>query len=147
MTAGSGSRRYSAGSSAPRIAVAAPLAVAVLIVASALGIAWHQHAVTASAAPLPGWTRFQAACEAGPSPGQGNPPRACTCWEANLRAEAIRPAYAVDALDAAQVPGGEAYTVPQRLGFSPVGLAMGGCWLYTGFGQQGAADLTVWPGV
>ena len=147
MTAGAGSARYSAHSRAPEIALAASLAVAVLIVASALSIAWQRHAVTASVAPLPGWTRFQADCEAGPSPGQGNPPPACVCWEANLRAEAIRPAYAVDALDAAQVAGGEAYTVPEKLGFGPVGLAMGGCWLYTGFRERGAADQAVWPGV
>jgi hypothetical protein len=24
---------------------------------------------------------------------------------------------------------------------------MGGCWLYTGFRKQGAADQAVWPGV
>jgi hypothetical protein len=127
--------------------VAAPFVVAVLIVASALSIAWQRHAATASAAPLPGWTRFQADCEAGPSSGQGNPPQACVCWETNLRAEAIRPASAVDALEAAQVAGGEAYTVPDKLGFSPVGLAMGGCWLYAGFGAQGAGDQAVWPGL
>ena len=51
-------------------------------------------------------------------------------WEANLRAEAIRPAYGADALDAAPGRGEEAYTVPEKLGFGPVGWAMGGCWLY-----------------
>lgn len=132
MTAGAGSAQYSADSRASKIAAAAPLVVAVLIVASALSIAWQRHAVTASVAPLPGWTRFQADCEAGPSPGQGNTPQACMCWEANLRAEAIRPAYAVGALAAAQAGGGEAYTVPDKLGFGPVGEAMGGCWLYPG---------------
>jgi hypothetical protein len=132
MTAGAGSARYSPDSGPPGIAVAAPVVVAVLIVASALTIAWQRPPVPASMAPLPGWTRFQADCEAGPSPGQGNTPQSCVCWEANLRAEAIRPAYAVDALDAAQIGGGEAYTVPEKLGFGPVGLAMGGCWLYAG---------------
>ena len=144
MTAGAGSARFSSDSRAPEIGLAAPLVVAVLIVASALSVAWQRHAVAASVAPLPGWTRFQADCEAGPSPGQGNTPQACGCWEANLRAEAIRPAYAVDALDAAQVGGGEGYTVPEKLASSPVGWAMDGCWLYAG---SGAADQAVWPGV
>jgi hypothetical protein len=147
MTAGAGSARYSADSRAPGITAAAPLVVAVLIVASALNIAWQRHAVTASVAPLPGWNRFQADCEAGPSPGQGNTPQACVCWEANLRAEAIRPAYALDALEAAQVAGSEAYTVPERLGPGPVSLATGGCRLYTGFSEPGGADQAVWPGV
>lgn len=130
MTAGAGSAWYSAHSRASEITIAASLVVALLIVASALSVAWQRQAVTASAAPLPGWATFQAACEAGPSPGQGNPPQACKCWEANLRSEAIRPAYAVDALDAAQVGGGEAYTVSEKLGYGPVGWAMGGCWVY-----------------
>jgi hypothetical protein len=152
MTAGAGSAGYTAHSRAPEITVAASLVVAVLIVASALSVAWQWHAVTASMAPLPCWTRFQADCERGPSPGQGNTPQACVCWEANLRAEAIRPAYALDALDAAQVAGGEAFTVPHRLGFGPVGRAMRGCWLYDDSGaqrlrQQGAADQAVWPGL
>jgi hypothetical protein len=152
MTAGAGSARYSADSRAPEITVVTSLVVAVLIVASALSIAWQRHGLTASAVPLPGWGRFQASCEAGPSPGQGNTPQECVCWEANLRAEAIRPAHAVDALDAAQVRGGEANTVPEKLGFGPIGWAMGGCWLYGGPGaqgvhQQGGADQAVWPGV
>jgi hypothetical protein len=146
MTAGDGSARHGADSRAPSITVAAPLVVAVLIVACALSMAWQRHAVAASVAPLPGWSRFQADCEAGPSPGQGNTAQACGCWEANLRAEAIRPAHAVDAIEAAQAAGGEAYTVPEKLGFGPVGWAMGGCWLYTGF-RQGAADQAVWPDV
>lgn len=147
MTAGEGSARHSADSRAPGTTLAATLVVAVLIVASALSMAWQRHALAASVAPLPGWSRFQADCEAGPSPGQGNTPQACACWEANLRAEAIRPAYAVDTLEAAQVPGGAAYTVPEKLRFGPVGFAMGGCWLYTGFREQGTADQAVWPGV
>jgi hypothetical protein len=130
MTAGAGSARYGADSRAPEITVAASLVVAALIVASALSIAWHRQALTASVAPLPGWARFQADCKEGPSPGQGNSAQSCVCWEANLRAEAIRPAYAVDALDAAQVGVAEADTVPEKLGFGPVGWAMGGCWLY-----------------
>lgn len=146
MTAGRGSAWYSAGLRALGITAAAPLVVAVLIVALALSIAWQRPAA-ASVAPLPGWSKFQADCQAGPSPGQGNTPESCVCWEANLRAEAIRPTYAVHVLEAVQVAGGEADTVRAKLGFGSVGMAMDGCWLYTGFDQQRAADQAVWPGV
>lgn len=81
-------------------------------------------------AALPGWAQFQSDCTAGPAPGQGSTPQACVCWEGNLQAEAIQPAYAVDALNAAQVGGGAAYTVGENLPGGPVGDAMAGCGLY-----------------
>jgi hypothetical protein len=76
-----------------------------------------------------GWAEFQADCTAGPAPGQGSTPLACVCWEGQLQAAAILPAYAVDALDAAQVGGGPAFTVGENLGGSALGAAMAGCGL------------------
>ena len=97
-----------------------------------LGSGSTAHAtVRASSAPLSvAWSEFQGDCVAGPSPGQGNAPAACVCWEQNLQAVAILPGYAVDALDAAQVGGGPAYTVGENLAGGMVGDAMQGCGLY-----------------
>ncbi len=87
------------------------------------------------AALSPAWSEFQRDCTAGPSPGQGSTPQACLCWESHLQAEAIVPGYAVDELNAAQVGGGPAYTVPENLAGGPVGSTMAGCGLY---GDSGA---------
>jgi hypothetical protein len=53
------------------------------------------------------------------------------CWESHLEAAAIVPGYAVDALNAAQVGGGAAYTVGENLAGGPVGWAMASCGLGT----------------
>ena len=97
-----------------------------------LGSGSPAHASTPApvAALSPAWAEFQGDCVAGPSPGQGSTPQACVCWESNLQAAAIVPGYAVDALDAAQVGGGPAYTVRENLAGGPVGGAMAGCGLY-----------------
>lgn len=94
------------------------------------GSAAHASIRAPVAALSPAWNDFQADCVAGPSPGQGSTPEACVCWETNLRAAAIMPSYAVDALDAAQVGGGQAFTVGENLGGSALGAAMAGCGLY-----------------
>lgn len=82
------------------------------------------------AAISPSWAVFGADCEQGPSPGQGNTQSACECWETNLEAAAIQPDYAVDVINAAQVGGGAAYTVPENIGNVAVATAMQGCDLY-----------------
>lgn len=94
------------------------------------GSAAHSSTRAPVAALSPAWNEFQADCVAGPSLGQGSAPEACVCWEGNLQAAAIQPAYAADALDAAQVGGGAAYTVSENLAGGPVGSAMNGCGLY-----------------
>ena len=95
------------------------------------GIPAHASTPAPVAALSPAWSGFQADCVAGPAPGQGSTPLACVCWETNLQAAAIQPGYAVDALDAAQVGGGPAYTVGENLAGGMVGEAMQGCGLYT----------------
>lgn len=94
------------------------------------GTAAHGSTRAPVAALSPAWSEFQADCVAGPAPGQGSTPQACVCWESNLQAEAIVPAYTVDALNAAQVGGGAPYTVGENLAGGPVGDAMAGCGLY-----------------
>lgn len=84
-------------------------------------------AATPVAALSPAWATFQDDCTSGPATGQGSAPSACECWERNLQAQAILPDYAVGALNAAQVGGGQAYTVRQNLAGQPVGWAMRGC--------------------
>ena len=100
-----------------------------IVVLMSGGNAAHASTRAPVAALSPAWNEFQADCVAGPSPGQGSTPQACICWESNLQAAAIVPAYAVDALDAAQVGEGPAYTVGENLAGGPVGGAMAGCGL------------------
>ena len=94
------------------------------------GSAAHASTRAPVAALSPAWAEFQVDCVAGPSPGQGSAPASCRCWESNLAQAEILPAYAVDALDAAQVGGGPAYTVGENLSGGMVGDAMEGCGLY-----------------
>ena len=112
-----------------RTAAWAILAAATLLTTILLSSGGSAHASTSApaVAALPGRGQFQAACEQGPSPGQGNTGESCVCWEANLEAAAIMPGYAVDALNAAQVGGGPAYTVPQNLAGGLLGPAIYGC--------------------
>ncbi len=88
------------------------------------------HAAAPPLAALsPAWSEFQADCVSGPSPGQGSAPEACVCWESHLQAAGIVPGYAVDALNAAQVGGGPAYTVLQNIGNLTINNAAQGCGL------------------
>ena len=131
--AGAGVARFrDAARPAPFIG-AGLLALAFVALVFLLGGGSAAHASTRApvAALSPAWGEFQADCVAGPAPGQGSTPQACVCWESNLEAAAIVPGYAVDALDAAQVGGGPAYTVSENLAGDPaIGDAMQGCGLY-----------------
>ena len=77
------------------------------------------------------WEGFLAACEAGPSPGQGNTAEACGCWRSNLQKAAILPTYALEVLNSAELSGGQAYMVPENIGNVAINQAMNGCGLYT----------------
>ena len=77
------------------------------------------------------WKAFLAACEAGPSPGQGNTAEACGCWRSNLQKVAVSPDYALDVLNNAEISGGQAYMVPENIGNVAINQAMNGCGLYT----------------
>ena len=128
--AGAGVRSFRAHTNTPyacTVLAVIALAVGVLLIPGSQPPA---RAAARAAALSPAWNGFQADCTAGPAPGQGSTPSACVCWEGQLQAEAIQPAYAVDALDAAQVGGGAAYTVGENLSGGPVGSAMAGCGLY-----------------
>ena len=93
------------------------------------GSATHAYRTAPVAALSPAWSEFQQDCVSGPAPGQGSSPEACVCWEGNLVQAAITPGYAVDALNAAQVGGGPAYTVGENLAGGLLGPAMNGCGL------------------
>ena len=130
--AGAGVRQFRTRTNKP---IAYSLLAVVALTVCVFAFNGSSSTPVAHAAPVaaytPAWNEFQADCVAGPAPGQGSTPQACLCWETNLQAVAILPAYAVDALNAAQVGGGAAYTVPQNLGNLAISNAMQGCGLYT----------------
>lgn len=110
--------------------------VAVLALAAGVLLIPGSQPPARAAAPVaalsPAWSEFQADCTAGPAPGQGSTPSACVCWETNLQAVAIQPAFAVDVLDAAQVGGGPAYMTLENIGNTAVNQAAQGCGLNQG---------------
>lgn len=88
----------------------------------------HSSSAAAPVAPLsPAWSEFHTGCTSGPSPGQGLSPSTCRCWEQSLQAQDILPETALYALNAAQVGGGQSYSVTQNLAGQPVGWALKGC--------------------
>lgn len=100
-----------------------------LVLLLAGGGAARTYRTAPVAALSPAWNEFQADCVAGPARGQGSSPASCVCWEGNLAQAAIDPDYALDVLNAAQVGGGPAYTVPENIGNFAVNNAMQGCGL------------------
>lgn len=83
-------------------------------------------------ASVTAWAPFLAACQSGPSPGQGNSLEPCACWKQNLQAVAIGADDALDIINAATSYTSEAaaYTVPENIGNLSARDAMNGCDLY-----------------
>ncbi|MGO9821957.1 MAG: hypothetical protein ACLPTJ_15090 [Solirubrobacteraceae bacterium] len=129
--AGAGVRQFRTHTNKP--VIGAVLAVAALVGCMLLIPAGSQaraHTAPPVAALSPAWAEFQSDCVSGPAPGQGSTPQACVCWEGNLQAEVVVPGYAVDALNAAQLGGGPAFTVLQNIGNVAISNAAQGCGLY-----------------
>lgn len=119
-------RRFRAG-----VCLAGAIA-AVVLVATQIPRPVAAHASMAVRAPVTAWTPFLAACQSGPSPGQGNSLEGCTCWKQNLQAVAIGADDALDIINAATSYTSEAaaYTVPENIGNLSARDAMNGCDLY-----------------
>ena len=127
--AGAGVRQFRKRTNVP---YACTVLAVIALAAGVLLIPGSQPPARAAApvAALPGWQEFQSNCESGPAPGQGSSPASCVCWESNLEAAAILPAFAVDVLNAAQVGGGPAYMTLENIGNLAIRQAAQGCGLY-----------------
>jgi hypothetical protein len=101
-----------------------------------------------SSSPGGPWAQFVTECRSAPSSESS-----CECWTANLKAEAIEPDDALDALDAAELAADlvsppRAYAVAANVsGDNALNQAAQGCGLFGGArlapAEQWAAS--VWP--